>query len=92
MIVRILGEGQLEIPDSGAAELDQLDEQLLHAVESGDEARFAVAFQALLDRARALGSPLPNEVLKPSDLVLPSPDAGLAEVRELLRNDGLIQE
>ncbi|MHB2021841.1 MAG: PspA-associated protein PspAA [Mycobacteriales bacterium] len=90
MIVRILGEGQLEIPEAGLAELETLDEELLRAVEADDEARFAAALAALLGHVRELGSPLPDEVLTPSDLVLPSPDAGLAEVRELLADEGLI--
>jgi hypothetical protein len=45
---------------------------------------------ALLDKVRELGTPLPDDSLEPSELILPSPDATLEEVRELLSDDGLI--
>ena len=90
MIVRILGEGQREIPDTDAAALEALDVELTRAVEAGDEPAFTTALAQLLEKVRALGKPLADETLVPSDLVLPSPDAGIAEVRELLTGEGLI--
>jgi hypothetical protein len=44
----------------------------------------------LLDQVRALGSPVPPDTLEPSDLILPSPDSSMDEVRKLLTDDGLI--
>ncbi len=38
MIIRILGEGQLDVDDSLAGELNKLDARLEAAVSSGDEA------------------------------------------------------
>ena len=90
MIVRILGEGQLDVPDSEIDHLNALDDALQEAVDSDDEARFAESLGALLGRLREVGTPLPDDSLLPSDLVLPSADAGLAEVRELLGEEGLI--
>ena len=90
MIVRILGEGQVELPETELDALNQLDDQLQAAVDGGDETTFAGALTALLDRVRQVGKPLPDDELMPSDLVLPSADASLAEVRELLSDDGLI--
>lgn len=90
MIVRILGEGQVDVPDSELAELNRLDDAVQDAVQADDEPRFAAALEALLARVRSVGSPLPDESLMPSDLVLPSPDASLPEVRELLGDEGLI--
>ena len=43
-----------------------------------------------LAEVRGRGAPLPDDALEPSDLILPSPDATLEEVRELLSDDGLI--
>jgi hypothetical protein len=90
MIVRILGEGQVELADTELDGLNKLDDDLQGAVDSGDDAAFAGALAALLDRVRQVGTPLPDDELVPSDLVLPSADASLAEVRELLSDDGLI--
>ena len=90
MIVRILGEGQRTLDDNHLDGLNELDNEVIAAVESGDEDRFAQALTALLDKVREMGAQLPDEEIVPSDLVLPSADASLAEVRELLGDEGLI--
>ena len=90
MIVRIMGEGQVRLADSSLAELDKLDNELLAEMENGDGPGFRRTLQALLSQVRALGEPLADDSLEPSDLILPSPDATLDEVRELLSDNGLI--
>ncbi|MFK0223536.1 hypothetical protein ACIQWN_35775 [Streptomyces vinaceus] len=90
MIVRIMGEGQVEVADVHLAELNKLDDELLAEMESGDEEGFRRTLGALLDAVRRLGSPLPDDALEPSELILPAPDASLDEVREMLSDDGLI--
>ena len=90
MIVRILGEGQLDLPDSAAEELNQLDAALESAVERGDEAAFAPALAALVARVRQVGSPAEPGELRPSELIIPRQDASMDEVRKLLTDGGLI--
>ena len=90
MIVRILGEGQFNVDEAATVELNKLDTQLETAVERNDETAFTAALHGLLDQVRALGSPLPPDTLEPSDLILPSPDSSMDEVRKLLTDDGLI--
>jgi hypothetical protein len=90
VIVRILGEGQFRVGDGLAAELNRLDAELERAVEQGDEAAFAAALAGLLDRVRAQGSPLPADILEPSDLILPHQGSSMDEVRKLLTDEGLI--
>ncbi|MFD9504895.1 hypothetical protein [Streptomyces sp. NPDC060035] len=90
MIVRIMGEGQVALADSHVAELSKLDDVLLAEMESGDGPGFRTTLHALLDKVRELGSPLPDDSLEPSELILPSPDATLEDVRAMLSDDGLI--
>ena len=90
MIVRILGEGQLEVDDAVADELNQLDARLEAALNSGDEAAFRPALAAMLDRVRTVGTPVPADTLEPSDVILPYSDASMDDVRGLLSEDGLI--
>ncbi|WP_328790765.1 MULTISPECIES: PspA-associated protein PspAA [unclassified Streptomyces] len=90
MIVRIMGEGQVEVADSHFAELNKLDDELLVELESGDDEGFRRTLGALLDAVRRLGTPLPDDALEPSELILPGDDADLDEVREMLSDDGLI--
>ena len=70
MIVRILGEGQLQVDDSLTGELNELD--------------------ALLGRVRLAGTPVPADMLAPSDLIMPQADATRDDVRKLMTDDGLI--
>ncbi|MCZ1010386.1 hypothetical protein SAMN05428945_3468 [Streptomyces sp. 2224.1] len=90
MIVRIMGEGQVKLDDAHFTELNRLDDELLAEMESNDEAGFQRTLDALLDAVRRLGTPLPDDALEPSELILPSADASLEEVRDMLSDDGLI--
>ncbi|MFR9674859.1 PspA-associated protein PspAA [Streptomyces sp. TR06-5] len=92
MIVRIMGEGQVELEDSHLAELNKLDDELGDEMDAGDEAGFRRTLTALLSSVRSLGRPLPDDALEPSELILPAPDASLEDVRAMLREDGLIPD
>lgn len=90
MIVRIMGEGQVRLADGHLTELNKLDDELLAEIQNGDGPGFRHTLEALLSKVRELGEPLPDDALEPSELILPSPDATLEEVRDLLSDDGLI--
>jgi hypothetical protein len=83
MIVRILGEGQYDVPDDAVEGLNVCDEAVVAA-------GFVAALAELLKGVHAAGTPTPLDALVPSDLVLPGADASLEEVRELLGDEGLI--
>ena len=90
MILRILGEGQLEVSDEALMDLNELDDQLIHAVEKSDQGLFHTALATLIAKVREVGKPVADDHLGPSELILPGADATLDEVRKLLHDDGLI--
>ncbi|TVT17558.1 hypothetical protein FNH05_35980 [Amycolatopsis rhizosphaerae] len=90
MIARILGEGQLELPAERLDELNKLDDAVVAAMEAGEESAFIIALDSLVEAARRYGTPVPDDSLVPSDLVLPAADSSLAQVRALLGDEGLI--
>jgi hypothetical protein len=90
MIVRIMGEGQVEISAADMSVLNSLDQELESAIETGDETSFRVKLHALLDKVRHVGKALPDDSLEPSELILPPADASIEEVREMLGDQGLI--
>ncbi|MDQ1626709.1 MAG: hypothetical protein QOI54_453 [Actinomycetota bacterium] len=92
MIVRILGEGQFALDDQHADLLNSLDAGLEATVEAGDEEAFHAALTDLLAKVRAIGEPLPDDVLEPSDAVLPAQDSDIEDVRSMLAesDEGLI--
>ncbi|MFC4591136.1 PspA-associated protein PspAA [Sphaerisporangium corydalis] len=90
MIVRIMGEGQVEIAEGDIDVLNSLDSELEAAIETDDEAQFRSKLHALLDKVRQIGKPLPDDALEPSELILPPADASIDEVRGMLGDSGLI--
>ncbi|MGK4583690.1 PspA-associated protein PspAA [Kitasatospora sp. HPMI-4] len=88
MIMRVMGEGQFEVGEDHLNHLNQLDDELLKALDSGDEAKFREAYGRLLDAVRRLGTRVPDDSLEPSDLILPDAEASLDEVRQLLLSEG----
>jgi hypothetical protein len=90
VIVRIMGEGQVRLNDTHFPLLDKLDDELMTEVESGDEEGFRRTLSALLEAVRAMGTPLPDDSLEPSELILPAPESSIDEVRAMLTEDGLI--
>ena len=92
MIVRILSEGQFDVDTSHLDALNELDDAVEHAIDSGDEAAFSGALASLLDAVRSWGTRLPDEQLVDSDLILPPADASADEVKQLLGDEGLIPD
>ena len=90
MIVRILGEGQFDVPDAEIEALNELDDTLVEAVEARDTDTFTIALGELLAKVRAAASPHAPDALDESDLILPGSDSSIEEVRQLLGDDGLI--
>ena len=92
MIVRIMGEGQWDVPDEHLPALNALDEALEKAVLAGDQQSFRVEMTALFDAVRQQGDRVEDDSLEESDLILPPADSTLGEVRELLGSEGLIPD
>jgi hypothetical protein len=92
VIVRIMGEGQLDVATADLDALNILDGELKSAIESGNEEVFRQALHALLDSVREVGRTLPADSLGPSELVLPPSDAAMDEVRAMLGDEGLIPD
>jgi hypothetical protein len=92
VIVRILGEGQWVLDEAHLEALNALDGAVEKAVESGDETAFSQSLAALLHAVREQGTPLEDDALEDSDLILPMSDATLEEVRGLLTEEGLVPD
>ena len=90
MIVRISTEGQYEIADGDIAELNELDNAAVVACETTDQQAFRSAFGRLLELVRAKGTPLPDDELIGSDIILPPPDVSLEEAKTEFQGEGLI--
>ena len=90
MIIRIPTEGQFNLPGSYVDQLNDVDNQLVEAVESGDRVSFRELLDQMLNIVREHGSPLSVDELVESDLMLPVPDLTLEEAQEFFVGEGLL--
>jgi hypothetical protein len=91
MIVRISGEDQYRL-DGEDARVNELDNVVVAAVDAGDEQGFRDAYDELLAFVRSHGTPLTEDELAGSDLILPPPDISLSEAQTEFTGAGLIPD
>jgi len=93
MIIRILGgDGQYRVGGDSLQQVQLLDDQLLHAIEANDQSRALELLQEMEEFIKSAehGTRLPDDSLETSDCTLPYPDASFAELKQLVRADGLV--
>jgi DNA-binding GntR family transcriptional regulator len=92
VIVRIATESQYRLPEDAAEQLNDLDNQVVAAVEAGDEDRFHELFEQMLDLVRSQGQALDEDELAESDVILPPPDTSFVEAAAEFTGEGLIPD
>jgi hypothetical protein len=92
VIVRIAGEGQFRLPDEDAGRLNELDNQAVSAVESGDEAGFRELWGQMLELVATDGQALDGDELVESEVILPPRDLTFQEAQGEFTGEGLIPD
>ncbi len=92
MIVRILTEGQYNLPGAYIDQLNDIDNQLVEVVEEDNQEGFERLLKSMLDLVRDKGTPVPLDEIVESDLVLPEPDLTLKEAEEIFVGEGLVPD
>ena len=90
MIIRIMTEGQYNLPGAFIDDLNELDNKLVEVVEREDREQFETTLKEMLDLVREKGTEIPVDELVESDLVLPDPDITLEEAEDLFVGEGLV--
>ena len=92
MIVRISADGQYELDESRHAELNELDDAAVAAVDRDDEPAFHTSFQALLAFVHEHGAKLDDDDLRGSEIILPPADLSFAEAGADFTGEGLVPD
>lgn len=90
MIVRILGEGQFNLPGAAIDDLNDIDNRMVEAVEDENREALYSLLHEMQTLVREKGTPLPVEELVESDLILPETDLTLEEAEHIFIGDGLL--
>ena len=91
MIVRISGTGQFELDDTAVRRLDELDTALTDAYAANDDAQFRACLGETITFIRETGTPVPDEQVVPSEVIVPAEDSGLEDARDYMSDEGLMQ-
>ncbi|VVB89144.1 Uncharacterised protein [uncultured archaeon] len=92
MIVRLMGEGQFELDKKHMDEMNRIDNNIVKIVNKGDEKVFKSEFKKLTNYVRKYGKPVPHEVIKPSDVIVPPSDITLEEAKKIFSGEGLVPD
>ena len=92
MIVRILTEGQYDLPSEYLDELNNIDNQIVELVAEKSRIEFESMITKMLDLVREKGTPVPIDEMVESDIVLPEPDITLDEAAELFTGEGIVPD
>ena len=90
MIVRILGEGQFNLPGAAIDELNDIDNRMVEAVEAEDRDALHSLLLEMESLVREKGEPVPLDELVESDLILPETDLTLEEAESIFVGEGLL--
>lgn len=90
MIVRILGEGQFNLPGAAIDELNDIDNRMVEAVEAEDRDALHALLLEMESLVREKGEPVPLDELVESDLILPETDLTLEEAESIFVGEGLL--
>ncbi len=92
MIVRLMGEGQYEFDKKHLDAMNKIDNDIVKIVNRRDEIAFKAEFKKLADYVRRNGKKVPQEIIKPSDIIIPPADITLEEAHEIFKGEGLIKD
>lgn len=92
MVIRISSEGQYRLASSYLDQINEIDNQIVEAIASGDRDAFAKLFNELLALVRTNGARVPDDELVESQVVLPPPDTSFDEAAELFVAEGLVPD
>jgi PspA-Associated protein len=92
MIVRISGEDQYRLDGDQDGRFNELDDAVLKAVNAGEEPAFRSAYGELLQFVRDHGTPVADDEIESSDVILPPVDISLREAGAEFTGEGLIPD
>ena len=92
MIIRIVGEGQYEVPESFYDELNVIDNKIVDLVSEGNEKGYKSELAKLIESIKSCGSQIDDAEIVESDLIVPPEDLTFEEAKEVFKGEGIFED
>jgi len=90
MIVRILGDNQYVLDSKYLDELNELDTCMVDHLSNEQIGEFNRCLHDMIRIIKEKGTPLDPAEIRPSDLIVPSPDITPEQARKLFTSEGIL--
>ena len=87
MIVRIHGVGQWKIDQSDLDQLNVIDADVAAAIQAQDADKLRQELERLTDAVKSMGTPVHEDEIAESELILPGVDVSLEEIGQWLNEE-----
>ncbi|WP_406660949.1 hypothetical protein V7O66_00020 [Methanolobus sp. ZRKC3] len=92
MIIRIMGEGQYEVPRSLFDELNVIDNRIVELVDQGNEEDYRTELLKLIQVIKSNGKQLDDSSIVESNIIVPPEDLSLKEAKDIFTGSGLLED
>lgn len=92
MIIRIMGEGQYEVPGSLFDELNVIDNRIVDLVDQGNEDDYKAELLKLIQVIKSKGKQLDDSSIVESNIIVPPEDLSFKEAKDIFTGSGLLED
>lgn len=92
MIIRIVSEGQYEVPSSLFDELNAIDNTIVELVSKGNEEEYVEELSKLIDMIKTNGKQLDDSDIVESNIIVPPGDLTFEEAKEIFTGVGVFED
>ncbi|WP_340818990.1 hypothetical protein [Methanolobus sp. WCC4] len=92
MIIRIVGEGQYEVPGALFDELNVIDNRIVELVSQDDEEGYKLELSSLIGKIKDSGKQLDDSLIVESDIIVPPADLTFAEAKDVFTGVGIFED
>ena len=91
MIIRIMGEGQYDVPGSIFDELNVIDNRIVDLVAGENEAEYRMELLNLIETIKSKGKLVEASTIVESDIIVPPDDLSLQEAKDIFTGSGIFE-
>lgn len=92
MILRIMGEGQYQAPESLCNELNKIDNRIVVLVSEGKAEEFRKELAKLISKIKEKGEAIDAKEILKSDIIVPPEDLSFEEAKAVFKGSGIFAD